>query len=125
MYATIPVAIKRSEMDDSEKRKKQRVVQLKRPSHEPAAFKDVGGSNSDDWNQRIALETLSTLWLKNSSAETQEKQYQAALAGLIGIRPQDELEAMMAAQLIAAHSAAMECYRRAMISSIRMAEVAD
>jgi hypothetical protein len=34
---------------------------------------------------------------------------------LIGIRPKDELEAMMAAQLLAAHNATMECYRRAML----------
>jgi hypothetical protein len=33
-----------------------------------------------------------------------------------GIGPKDELEGMMAAQLIAAHNAAMECYRRAMLS---------
>lgn len=32
-----------------------------------------------------------------------------------GIAPRDELEGMMAAQLIAAHNAAMECYRRGMI----------
>src|SRR5215210_3740573 len=35
---------------------------------------------------------------------------------LIGIAPRDELEGMMAAQLIAAHNAAMECYRRAMLN---------
>src|SRR4051794_11963332 len=40
----------------------------------------------------------------------------AAVAGLAGIAPRDELEGMLAGQLIAAHSAAMECYRRAMIS---------
>jgi hypothetical protein len=34
---------------------------------------------------------------------------------LIGIAPKDVLEGMVAAQLIAAHNAAMECYRRAMI----------
>jgi hypothetical protein len=34
---------------------------------------------------------------------------------MVGIGPKDELEGMMAAQLLAAHSAAMECYRRAMI----------
>ena len=39
----------------------------------------------------------------------------ATVAALIGIAPKDELEGMMAAQLIAAHNAAMECYRRAMI----------
>jgi hypothetical protein len=102
-------------MNESVKQKKRQEVQLKRPGQEPAAFKDVGGSNSDDWNQRIAVETLSTLWVKNADPETEDRQFQAALAGLIGISPRDELEAMMAAQLIAAHSAAMECYRRAMI----------
>src|SRR4051812_21439593 len=40
----------------------------------------------------------------------------AAVAGLAGIAPRDELEGMLGAQLIAAHSAAMECYRRAMIA---------
>ena len=34
-------------------------------------------------------------------------------AALAGVGPKDELEGMMAAQLIAAHNAAMECYRRA------------
>ena len=31
--------------------------------------------------------------------------------------PQDELEGMLAAQLVACHNASMECYRRAMIDS--------
>src|SRR5207244_13072130 len=35
---------------------------------------------------------------------------------LIGIGPRDELEGMIAAQLLAAHIAAMECYRRAMLA---------
>jgi predicted KAP-like P-loop ATPase len=34
---------------------------------------------------------------------------------VIGVAPKDELEGMLAAQVIAAHNAAMECYRRAMI----------
>jgi len=38
------------------------------------------------------------------------------LAALIGIAPKDEIEGMLAAQLIAAHNAAMECYRRAMLA---------
>ena len=33
----------------------------------------------------------------------------------IGIAPRDEFEGMIAAQLLAAYNAAMECYRRAMI----------
>ena len=41
----------------------------------------------------------------------------AAVSGLVGISPKDELEGMMAAQLLAAHNASMECYRRAMLGS--------
>jgi hypothetical protein len=35
--------------------------------------------------------------------------------GLRGIEPKDELEGRLAAQAMAAHHAAMECYRRAML----------
>lgn len=39
----------------------------------------------------------------------------ATVAALVGIGPKDEIEGMIAAQLIATHNAAMECYRRAML----------
>ena len=54
------------------------------------------------------------LWVKSDKNE-RDRQLSAAVAALIGIAPKGELEGMMAAQLIAAHNAAMECYRRAMI----------
>ena len=78
-------------------------------------LKRVGGSQSDEWNNVLAKQSVDPLWLANSSDETQEQQRSATVAALIGIGPRDELEGMMAAQLIAAHNAAMECYRRAMI----------
>jgi hypothetical protein len=91
------------------------VIQAKDPSRQPGELKRIGGSMSDDWNNRIANDTVSSLWLKNSDEATRDRQMAAAIAALVGIHPRDELEGMMAAQLIAAHSAAMECYRRAMI----------
>ena len=90
-------------------------VIAKDPSLQPGELKRVGGSQSDDWNNRIANDTVQTLWLKNSDEETRQRQINGAIAGLVGIEPRDELEGMMAAQLIASHNAAMECYRRAMI----------
>src|SRR4051812_31067064 len=42
-----------------------------------------------------------------------------AAAALAGIRPKDEVEGMLAAQMVAAHSATMECYRRAMLKDQR------
>jgi hypothetical protein len=44
-----------------------------------------------------------------------DRQNIAVIAGLAGIGPKDEIEGMIAAQLIATHSATMECYRRAMM----------
>jgi hypothetical protein len=78
-------------------------------------LKRIGGSQSDHWNNTLANQTLQALWLKNSSPEDRDKQLSAMVAALMGIAPKDELEGMMAGQLIAAHNAAMECYRRAMI----------
>src|SRR5438477_11726819 len=85
------------------------------PPHVSGKLKQVGGSISDDWNNQIIDDTLQVLWVRNFDANTRDQQIKVALVGLIGIGPKDELEAMMAAQLIAAHSAALECYRRAMI----------
>jgi hypothetical protein len=52
-------------------------------------------------------------------AEEQINQYGSAAGGaLMGIQPTGELEGMIAAQLIACHNAAMECYRRAMNSQL-------
>ena len=85
------------------------------PDDRKGRLKNIGGSQSDHWNNILANQAVQALWLKNSSSEERDKQLSATVAALIGISPKDELEAMMAAQLIAAHNAAMECYRRAMI----------
>jgi hypothetical protein len=55
----------------------------------------------NQWNHRIANDTALALWVANSNTEIRDVKYEAAIAGLIGIAPRDELEAMMAAQLIA------------------------
>jgi hypothetical protein len=79
------------------------------------SLKEIGGSPSDDWNNVLANQTIHALWLTNSDPEKVKRQRNGTIAALVGIGPKDELEGMMAAQLIAAHNAAMECYRRAMI----------
>ncbi len=78
-------------------------------------LKDIGGSQSDDWNKTLVNQTGRTLWLKNSDNDSCDQQYDATIAGLIGIGPKDEIEGMIAAQLLGAHNAAMECYLRAML----------
>ena len=85
------------------------------PEDRKGRLKNIGGSQSDHWNNTLANQAVQSLWMKNSSPEERDKQLSATVAALMGIGAKDELEGMMAAQLVAAHNAAMECYRRAMI----------
>ena len=80
-------------------------------------LKYFGGSNFDAWNGTLANQALGSGWYGNNpDADRTHKLQSASLSFLAGVEPKDELEGMLAAQLPASHNAAMECYRRAMIS---------
>ena len=49
----------------------------------------------------------------DASPEDIAAQRQAALIAIIALRPRDPIEAMLAARIVCAHSASMECFRRA------------
>ena len=55
------------------------------------------------------------LWRGHCDSDEQTRQVKAMLAVMIGMKPRDGLEGMLIVQLMATHSAVMECYRRAMI----------
>src|SRR4051794_86476 len=97
------------------KQAKTRGLIIGRPQG-PAELKQLGGSDSDDFNQVLANQTLAALWTANSDEEQRNRQYLAATAALIGAKLQDELEGMLVSQMIACHSASMEAFRRAMHS---------
>lgn len=75
----------------------------------------IGGSSSDDWNNILANQAFGSIWLAGSDEDQVGKQFKSTAAYLTAFQAKDELEAMMGTQLFAAHNAAMECYRRAMI----------
>jgi hypothetical protein len=99
----------------TDKETKPSTVVANDPDDLKGVLKNIGGSRSGHWNSTLANQAVQALWLEHSDPATRDKQYSATVAALVGIGPKDELEGMMAAQLIAAHNAAMECYRRAMI----------
>src|SRR6516165_734973 len=72
-------------------------------------LKVIGGSMSDDWNNLVANQTTRTLWFfADSDPEEIRRERHAAVDALMGIKPGDELEGMIAAQLIACHNASSE-----------------
>lgn len=96
-------------------RKKKTLVTIEPPEPGKGRLKQLGGSASDDWNDILINQAIQTMWIAHSTDEELPVQCRAVASALAGIAPRDELEAMAAAQMIAAHNSAMECYRRAMI----------
>lgn len=74
--------------------------------------KAVGGSRGRAFNSVLFNQVIQTL-REDPSPEQREKQTRAVIQGLMGIAPRNELEGMLAGQMVACHNAAMECYRRA------------
>src|SRR5262245_62387474 len=74
-------------------------------------LKDIGGSMSDGWNNLLADQVVRTLGIKGLDEDETRRKCQAVGEAMIGIKPRDEIEGMLIAQLIACHNASMDCYR--------------
>jgi hypothetical protein len=81
-------------------------------------MKEFGGSKHDMFNAMLANDVVRSMWLQPGwSTEDLERRKTSALVAIIAFRPQDEIEAMLAAQAVAMHATSMECSRRAMIDN--------
>ena len=80
-----------------------------------APFFSVGGSRVESFNEVIVREALATVWVPGNEEDGQTIRAQAVIATLKGFKPSDEIEGMLAAQAVALHFGAMECFRRSMV----------
>jgi hypothetical protein len=90
-------------------------VEAPRPGAQRGRLRSIGGSDSDDFCNVLANQVVVAVWRERSDPDERTRQVRATLAAMTGMKPQDELEGMLIGQLIVSHSAAMECYGRAMI----------
>jgi len=75
-----------------------------------------GGSRSDKFNGVLINAMARTGWFPpGQTDEACNQQMFAAVAALRAFKPTDEIEGMLAAQTVAMHFGAMECFRRAMV----------
>lgn len=66
--------------------------------------------------ERLLTQVAESLWLPEEAGDAERvERIRAAAAALEGLAPRDELEGMLAAQMVATHAAAMESLRRAII----------
>ena len=85
------------------------------PKDPRAKLKAIGESQSDCWNRGLAKQVAQSARTGTSDKGARNLQSTAKLDAMASIGPNDEFEGMMAAQKIAAHNAAMNCYGRAMV----------
>ncbi len=82
----------------------------------PEAIAEATGTNDPVLARRLVNQVHETLWMPAEvSEEERVLRIRAAIAAMRGIKPLDEIEGMLATQMVATHAAAMECLRRSMI----------
>lgn len=86
------------------------------PPVEEAGAVAFTGSTSDDFTATMMSQAAGTVWMAESDPDEIAVMANAGMAAMVGIAPTDEIEGMLAVQMLGCHNAAMECYRRAMIS---------
>src|SRR5262249_46996077 len=86
-------------------------VQLPSPGPLKGTLKAIGGSMDDGFNSILMNQVVNPLWLAHSDKAAQTEKLLAVAWTMAGAKPANELEGMLIAQMVAAHSAAMECYR--------------
>src|SRR3954469_25682536 len=81
-----------------------------------APLSDYSGSQSPTFTNSLLNAVICTAWHPDGSDhEARTRQAQVVLTALQAFKPADEIEGMIAAQAVAMHLGAMECFRRAMI----------
>jgi hypothetical protein len=100
---------------------------VKKPNKKPAkgddpvviktragTFKDIGGGDSEIWNQRQMRLLVSALpGVKIADKTVVSEIGSAVVSGVMDLKPKDPIEGMLAAQIVVAHEAALDMYRRA------------
>ena len=77
---------------------------------------EATGTNDPELVQQLLNQVYRALWMPaDLSDEERLQQLRSAIAAMRGIKPQDEVEGMLATQMVATHAAAMECLRRSII----------
>jgi hypothetical protein len=75
--------------------------------------KALGGSKADEWNDRLNLLTVNALPIAHSkNTQSITEACFAVSYGMMDMKPDDPIEGMLIAQLIAANDAALDMYQR-------------
>lgn len=101
--------------DEVDPSKIVKVVHPNEMKHNPIC--PISGSKQPAFLQPLSQQVTKALWYGDCKGNEGKERAQAAMIAMMGIAPKDEMEGMLAAQMVGLHHAAMECMRRAMLSN--------
>src|SRR5262245_20194747 len=80
----------------------------------PGSSKDIGGGDSETWNRRQMSLLVSALPGVNTGDKKNAGEVgSAVVSGVMDLKPKDPIEGMLVSQIVVAHEAALDMYRRA------------
>ncbi len=81
----------------------------------PEVWEEATGTDQPHLQQLLIDQLYRTLWIPEGLDEVEKSaRIESAISLLQGIKPADEIESMLAIQMVATHHAALHCLRRAM-----------
>lgn len=110
---TPPKSTQTPKITQRRKAKKQMTMPLDSDTDYQMTF---AGTQNMSFAKHLLDQVCQSYWQDKKSKKELKQMAHANYASLQAIHPKNEMEAMLAAQMIAIHNAAMECFRRAMHS---------
>jgi hypothetical protein len=80
-------------------------------------WKALGGSDRDQWNERLSDLVIGALPVKQTNAEAVSHAGSAVVAGIVDMKPADPVEGILISQLVVANEAALKLYQLAWLNS--------
>ena len=90
------------------------IIDIPRSREQRSALRSISGSDDHDFALNLVGQVVAARSPGDSNPD--ERLTGAILAAMHELKPRDPIEGMAIGQAIACHNAAMECYRRAMLS---------
>ena len=104
---------KREANDRATAKTESRAVNIEIDRTPKGDWKSFGGSDRDQWNERLSNLVVRALPVNQSNAEVVSEAGSAVAAGVVDMKPADPVEGMLMAQLVVANEAALSMYQRA------------
>ena len=80
-------------------------------------WKALGGSDRDQWNERLSKLVIGALPVNQANAEGVSNAGSGVVAGIMDMKPADPIEGMLISQLVVANEAALKLYQLAWLNN--------